>query len=206
MEECSRRLDRNRRSHVLQISFLFLAERKPLSQYTSASIRHWLQKLWIHSLTGTVILVLVDVDVVSAFIFSRLDYCNAVLYGLPQSSIGALQRVQNSAAHVRLRLSPRHHVRPSIENEIEAFLRFSISLALQSSISRILRSKALSAASACSRTSLAVSCRMLSLSVLICIDAMRSCSQRVMLSWLNCAHDSAVDCLHGTRRIHFQTA
>ena len=28
------------------------------------------------------------------------------------------------------------------------------------------------------------------------MDAMRSCSARVTLSWLNWAHDSAVDCLH----------
>ena len=76
-----------------------------------------------------------------------------------------------------------------------------MSFALQSSISRTRRSKALSAASACSRTSLAVSCRMLSLSVLIWIDAIRSCSARTTLSWLNCAHDSDVDCLNA-RKIH----
>jgi len=35
MEECSRRLDRSRRSHVHRILFLFLAESKPLSQWTS---------------------------------------------------------------------------------------------------------------------------------------------------------------------------
>jgi len=61
----------------------------------------------------------VDIDtmkqMVSAFIFSRLDYCNAVLYGLPQSTIGPLQRVQNAAARVTLGLSPRDHVRPALK-------------------------------------------------------------------------------------------
>ena len=47
------------------------------------------------------------VDIDTAFIFSRLDYCNAVLYGLPQSTIGPLQQVQNAAARVTLGLSPR---------------------------------------------------------------------------------------------------
>ena len=40
MEECSRRLGRSRRSHVHRILFLFLAERKPLSQWTSVDICH----------------------------------------------------------------------------------------------------------------------------------------------------------------------
>jgi len=56
-------------------------------------------------------------QMVSAFIFSRLDYCNAILslYGLPQSTIGPLQRVQNAAARVTLGLSPRNHVRPALK-------------------------------------------------------------------------------------------
>jgi len=61
----------------------------------------------------------VDIDtmkqLVSAFIFSRLDYCNAVLYGLPQSTIGPLQRVQNAATRVTLGLSPRDHVYPALK-------------------------------------------------------------------------------------------
>jgi len=60
----------------------------------------------------------VDIDtikqLVSAFIFSRLDYCNAVLYGIPQSTVGPLQRVQNATAPVTLGLSPRDHVRPAL--------------------------------------------------------------------------------------------
>ena len=34
---------------------------------------------------------------VSAFVLCRVDYCNAVLSGLPQSTIAPLQRVLNAA-------------------------------------------------------------------------------------------------------------
>ena len=46
----------------------------------------------------------------SAFVLSRLDYCNAILAGLPISTIAPLQRAQNAAARVIARLSPRDHV------------------------------------------------------------------------------------------------
>jgi len=47
---------------------------------------------------------------VSAFVLSRVDYCNAVLSGLPQSTIAPLQRVLNAAARVVCGLCPRDHV------------------------------------------------------------------------------------------------
>jgi len=47
---------------------------------------------------------------ISAFILSRLDYCNVLLSGLPMSTIRPLQRVQNAAARLALGLSPRNHV------------------------------------------------------------------------------------------------
>jgi len=37
---------------------------------------------------------------VSAAILSRLDYCNAVLAGLPDATVRPLQRIQNSAARL----------------------------------------------------------------------------------------------------------
>ena len=49
---------------------------------------------------------------VHAFITSRLDYCNSLLYGLPHCALTKLQRVQNAAARV-LYLAPRFcHISP----------------------------------------------------------------------------------------------
>ena len=60
----------------------------------------------------------VNVDVmkrlISAFVFSRLDYCNGILSGLPLSTIAPLQRVQNAAARLVLGLSRSDHVRPAL--------------------------------------------------------------------------------------------
>jgi hypothetical protein len=51
---------------------------------------------------------------VLAFITPRLDYCNSVLAGLPQTTIEPLQRVQNAAARLIFNLGPRDHITPSL--------------------------------------------------------------------------------------------
>ena len=38
--------------------------------------------------------------VLHAFVTSRIDYCNGLLYGLPDCEIAKLQRVQNAAATI----------------------------------------------------------------------------------------------------------
>ena len=56
----------------------------------------------------------VTAKLVSAFVLSRLDCCNAVLTGLPASTLAPLQRVLNAAAWVVVGLRPRDHVTPSL--------------------------------------------------------------------------------------------
>lgn len=44
---------------------------------------------------------------IQAFIFSHLDYCNSLLYGITQIQLGKLQRLQNSAARL-VTYTPRY--------------------------------------------------------------------------------------------------
>ena len=55
-------------------------------------------------------------QLVSAFVLSRLDYCNSVFSGLPKSTLATLQRVQNAAARLVLDLKPREHVTPALRD------------------------------------------------------------------------------------------
>ena len=49
---------------------------------------------------------------IHAFVFSRLDYCNAILSGLPKKSTDRLQLVQNAAARVLTKTKMREHITP----------------------------------------------------------------------------------------------
>ena len=56
----------------------------------------------------------VSARLVSALVLSRLDYCNAVLAGLPAATLAPLQRVLNAAARLVLDLKPRDHATPAV--------------------------------------------------------------------------------------------
>jgi len=75
----------------------------------------------------------VPAKLVSAFILSRLDYCNSVLAGLPRSNIEPLQRVLNAAARV-LNLRQSDHITPALQQlhwlPIESRITFTYKLCL----------------------------------------------------------------------------
>ena len=52
--------------------------------------------------------------IVSAFVLSRLDYCNSLLFGCPQHLLNKLQKVQNNAARLVLRVSKTDHISPHL--------------------------------------------------------------------------------------------
>jgi hypothetical protein len=56
----------------------------------------------------------VTARLVSAFVLSRLDYCNAVLAELPASTLAPLQRVLHAAARLVFDLKPRDHITSSL--------------------------------------------------------------------------------------------
>lgn len=53
--------------------------------------------------------------IVQSLVVSRLDYCNALLHGLPAKSIARLQRVQNAAARLVKRVPYRTHITPILQ-------------------------------------------------------------------------------------------
>ena len=52
----------------------------------------------------------------SAFVLSKLDYCNSLLCGSPQFILDKLQTVQNSAARLVMKSNKCEHVQPLLHN------------------------------------------------------------------------------------------
>ena len=49
---------------------------------------------------------------IHSLVSSRMDYCNSLLYGLPDSALKPIQRVQNIAARILTRTSRFEHISP----------------------------------------------------------------------------------------------
>ena len=70
--------------------------------------------------------------IVHAFVTSRLDNGNALLYGLPKSQIDKLQRIQNMAARIIVRSKKYEHITPHLKAlhwlPVQARIEFKINL------------------------------------------------------------------------------
>ena len=53
---------------------------------------------------------------IHAFISSRLDYCNSLLFGVPECHLHKLQRVQNAAARLVVQESRFCHITPLLKS------------------------------------------------------------------------------------------
>lgn len=52
---------------------------------------------------------------IHAFVTSRIDYCNSLLFGLPAFQISKIQRMQNAAARVIFMKSKYRHITPLLK-------------------------------------------------------------------------------------------
>ena len=70
---------------------------------------------------------------IQAFVISRLDSCNSLLYGLPLKDVSKLQRVQNMAARLISLTKKRDHITPILRDQlhwlpVEQRIKFKILL------------------------------------------------------------------------------
>ena len=54
--------------------------------------------------------------IIHTFITSKLDYCNAILYGLPQAQLDKLQCIQNTAARIVSKTKKSQHITPVLRS------------------------------------------------------------------------------------------
>ena len=64
---------------------------------------------------------------IHAFVTSRLDCCNSILYGLPMSELSKLQQLQNTVARLVTKAKKTDHITPVLRNLHRLSVRSRIS-------------------------------------------------------------------------------
>jgi hypothetical protein len=91
------------------------------SQFSMDSqIRHLCRSMHYHlrniGAIRNILTVSATEQLVHALVTSRLDYCNSLLYGVPDYQINCLQRLQNIAARIVTRCDRRDHITPVLKS------------------------------------------------------------------------------------------
>ena len=60
-------------------------------------------------------------QLIHAFSTSRIDYCNSILYGLPDTTLSDLQRIQNAAARILTKCGDRNYPTINLLKKIHWF-------------------------------------------------------------------------------------
>ena len=89
-----------------------LTMQRHVNKVTSACFSHIRRLKQIRRLLGPEATAIV----ISAFVLSRLDYCNAVLAGLLKVTIVPLQRAQNAAARLILGFASHDQIKNQNQN------------------------------------------------------------------------------------------
>lgn len=63
---------------------------------------------------------------INTFVFSRIDYCNALLAGVSKATLNRMQVLQNSAARILTRTNIRDHITPVLESLHWLPIRFRV--------------------------------------------------------------------------------
>jgi len=88
-----------------------LSTKQHVTKVASSCFYHLCQLKPIRRVVGKEVMA----QLVSAFILSCLDYCNALLAGLPRTTTDPLQRVQNAAARLVVNLRLRDYLTPALK-------------------------------------------------------------------------------------------
>jgi len=90
-----------------------LDQELPMKQHTNKVTRNCFFQIRLLKQVRRILGLEITTSLITAFVTSRLDYCNSLLAGLPKLTIAPLQLDQNAAARLITGIGRRDHVTPA---------------------------------------------------------------------------------------------